>query len=187
MQGPEDFEPTGSKDRCVPRFFIKAVLNQDESTEDAPVFDDVEYVEIFLPGSSTSRPVQRVNDKHRKRWPKYYEAFKQGLEYEGEGFPLREWPRMTEGERETLASQGIYTVEQLAEMTEDVARGFGGTRYVTLCNLAQKYLKGQDSKDDQIAKLKEENGKLAERLAALEEKVNSKPEAKSRATAKKAD
>lgn len=80
-----------------------------------PVYKDVEYVQIVIPGDKNSLYRQPATDQHKKRFPMAYAAF---LAREKkpvlEGMPIEQWPQVTRSEALTLKAANIPTVEALA-------------------------------------------------------------------------
>src|SRR6185437_10609014 len=105
-----------------PRFYIEAVLNPVATErEGRQIFSDVETVEIIIPGSSQyTKHKERVNNEHRARWPKEYEAFKRGIELAPDGTPLEEWPILAASQRAELKAMGLLTVEHVRDMNDHV-------------------------------------------------------------------
>ena len=117
------------------RFFNDAVHNPAKSrAAGRAVFDDVEMIEIGIPGDKQRKPVHRAHQRHTvrpdtgedrgklievtyaERFPRAYEAFKQEREYIGEGTPINELAILTEANRKELRSQNVFTVETLAAL-----------------------------------------------------------------------
>jgi len=114
---PELNEP----DRTFPRFYVKAVPNAARSkVEGKPCFDNVEYVEITIPGDRDSTWDGRVQEKHKLRWPRQYEAFTLEREQVADGTPLEAWPRLTPADVAELKHQRIMTIEQVAGLSDEI-------------------------------------------------------------------
>src|ERR1700744_123488 len=76
-----------------PRFFVDQVQDMVASEQQGrPIYRDEERVEIIMPGNAQTRFVARVTTEHTGRWPKEYQAFKEGIEIPPDGTPLEEWP-----------------------------------------------------------------------------------------------
>ena len=156
----------------IPRFFMNPVLNKSKSKAAGhAIYDDVEYVEVTILGSRSTRPVYRVTDKYREKWPKHYKAFREGTEYIEEGYRLSEWSQMTPAGVESLRQMGIHTMEQFIDLNEDTSKYLG---LFQLRHEARKILAGQDEKQMAIDKLQEQNEMLIKRLEALEKKPAKK-------------
>lgn len=137
------------------------------------VAKDVAFVTITRPGSRDS--VERVADEwfiqleadaKNQRIPAHwlegyraiFNAWKKGEELPPNGTPIKTWPALSPAQQKTIISAGILTIEDLASLSDsEISRlGTGGT---SLKLKAQSWL---DASKDQ--------GKLAERYAALETK-----------------
>ena len=123
--------------------------------EGRPVFDDIEVVEIRLPGSkdvkvfpATAMSTQWIRDPYSgsehqityaERFDHQYRQFKAKAAQTKSGTPLDYAPFLTAGRRAELRAQNIYTVEQLAaiEGTELKNLGPDGRGYK---NQAVEYL-----------------------------------------------
>jgi len=110
----------------IPRFYLDKVQNNFRSEQEGrAVFDDVEFVEIIVPGDSRSIVQERVKAEHKERWPNAYSAFKKGLEPATDGYPIEQWPPMTSAQVANYKAMHISTVEQLAELSDGVLMNLG--------------------------------------------------------------
>lgn len=151
--------------KIVPRFFLHE-QQDDLGTARAgrPIFRIEERVEIIMPGNPLTRPVQRVTDEHRERWPKEYEAFKKGEELSHEGTPLEYWPVLNRAMIRELKALDIYTIEQVAELSDLAVQriGMGGLK---MRELAKAYF--DDAKAQAITtELAHQNEQYEAKLAA---------------------
>ena len=136
---------TPSKDGVFPRFYIDTVLNP-YATQQAgrEVWEEIEMVEMLMPGNMLTRPTAKVTDEHRNRWPEAYAAFKRGEEMSHDGRPLEEWPMLSKAQVKELKFLDFHTVEQVAEMTELAIQRIGmGARQ--LKTAAQAFLGSIDA------------------------------------------
>lgn len=159
------------QDTTVPRFYIKPVQNNFRSEQEGrPIFEDMEYVEIAIPGDMRAVVDRRVKPEDKARWPKYYEAFKANQEFFGEGLPLTEWSGVTRSQVEELRFFKIRTVEQLAAIDDAnlAALGHGGR---TLRSQAQAFLESAKG-GEPAAKLIADGAAKDEKIKALEEEVS---------------
>lgn len=165
-----DFDDAAEKksDGAHPRFFMDKRQNRARSEADGvPRFDDVEMVEILIPGDRLNSPVQLVSDVHRKRWPRAYAAFKAGQDGPTNGTPIEQLPGMTAGQAEELRYFKIISVEQLAEMPEGLlmkARPMDGR---ALQERAKRWVTAAEGNAAE-EKLAAENRELKEKMAAME-------------------
>ena len=126
-------------DGIVPRFFIESIPDElATAREGRPIFRDQERVELLTPGNSLNVPVQIVSNEHRTRWPKQYEAFRQGQEMSADGTPLEQWPILKRSQVLELKAMNLMTVEHVRDMNDHATQAFmGGLR---LRQLAKSYL-----------------------------------------------
>jgi len=126
MSDAPDFQvqdPRGQRDSAIPRFYVSAQRNNFRSEQEGrPCFDDVEKVEILIPGDRHATWDGRVTQVHKDRWPREYEAFKKGLEPAEGGTPLDQLPGMTASQVEELKYMHVRTVEALAGLSDDQCR-----------------------------------------------------------------
>ncbi len=102
-----------------PHFHLRAMENPSKSrVAGRPIYDELEYVEIAFIADKSTVVVERVNDKHRERWPAAYAAFKAGRDQATSGTPLEQWPPLGMGRVAELKALKIHTVEELAGLTD---------------------------------------------------------------------
>jgi len=161
-----DFENIDDTKGLYVRFYIHPVQN-DAKTADAgrPIFDDVEFVEIVVAGCSTNIVRRPVEDPDKRRFSRQYELFKQGDMDQLCGTPLTEIPWVTASQREELMYMRVRTVEQLADLNDQVCTRIPGT-YDLKRRAAEWIKKASDAAPFEA--LHKENEELKARLAALE-------------------
>lgn len=172
-------------DTAIPRFYRDKDLNGFKSNEAGrPVFDDVERVEIIVPGEKLSMAVERVKQTHRDRWPTQYAAFKANLEVAAEGWPLEEWPPLSPAQVANLKSLNIATVEQLAQISDTAldkigmgARSLRDKAQAALSNATAGEALGKataraERAEAELSTLKANYEDLAQKVALLTEKAD---------------
>jgi hypothetical protein len=95
-----------------------------------PIYVSEEMIEIRTPGNKDNVIVQRVRKMEpdpRERFPAQYAKFKRGDEQQHVGTLLRKWGILDEGEALTYEAIGIFTVEQLAGMTDAACQEYRGS------------------------------------------------------------
>lgn len=163
-----------------PKFFMKPVQNHAKSAEEGrPIFEDVEFIEIMIAGDAKSQVESKVSQKHIDRWPREYEAFKNGLEATVTGTPITEWPAITASRAAELKALKIFTVEALAEIPDTAIQriGMGGRDLVTKAKAyieaakdgaaVERYAKDNESLRNEVDMLKEQ---LKELSASIDKK-----------------
>lgn len=163
----EDSDFAERKNPVIPRFYVEAQKNNFQSQKEGrPIFDDVEMVQCIIPGDNKSMPTYAVNDDHRARWPKQYEAFKKGIDMPRHGTPLKEWPVMTPSLVAMFGAANIVTIEELAAVGDNHLQNLGmGSR--SFRDKARLYL---DVAKNGVAPLE----KLVARIEALEQATRLK-------------
>lgn len=171
-------------------YYVPAVNNFQTEKHGHQIFDTSLMVEVMVPGMRESTPqieIERIlcteagsgdgpDGRIVKRSPKYaeysaqVEAFKRqtgdGLV---EGTPLASWTSIDAGTTATLKAAGVFTVEQLAAVSDGNLGhlGIGGLR---LREMAQQFLNtrtlGQPS-----AEMASQNATMRNRIAELEQQV----------------
>lgn len=113
-------------EKLIVRFELKPVRDQKKSAEAGrPIFTEKEYVEIRVPGDKINVVHKPVTDFIRAKFRPRYEAWKAGKQEALVGTPLKTWPPIGAAQVEELAYYKIYTVEQLASVTDDNASRMG--------------------------------------------------------------
>jgi FtsZ-binding cell division protein ZapB len=185
---PADFAtPNAGDDKLFVVFYMGILQDQARSEEEGrPIYHDVEWIRIITPGDNTMRIERPVTADERRRFPRQYAAFKNGMKDEDQtpGMRLSEWPMVSRAMAEELRGIKIYTVEQVAELRDDVMLRVPGL--VSLKKQAQVWLgKTKDSAaaaktakqlEDlraQNESLQEANKKLLERVDALMGKLSA--------------
>ena len=161
-----DMRPAGVR----AEFYMDAVLDQGASiAAGRPIYHDVEFVKIIIPGIVTNVHVKRVGPVEAQRWAKEYEAFRAGREQPVEGTPLAEWPILTRAMIKELQHFEIRTVEELANLSDIAVQniGMGGP---LLRDRAKAYL--SDAEREKLnSRLAAQNELQISRIAVLENQV----------------
>lgn len=175
----EDFEDrTRSDKKAFVRFFIRPVEDKKASLEAGrPIFRDMEYCEIMVPGNSTNRPIKRVDDIIKRRYASQYRAWLDAGRDEEfvEGTPLTEVPWVKRSQVEELYYQRIKTLEQLAAVDDNVCTRIPGM--YELRKRAQLVIEAAAKKapiadlQAQLDHEREQNNVLRESLALLGERL----------------
>jgi hypothetical protein len=184
---PRDFEDrTKSDSKALCRFFLMPM--EIGIVDGLKKFRDVEMCEIIVPGNQTNRPVKKVNDIIKRRYAAQYAQWKASGMSENvvEGTHLTTVSWMTRSQVEELAYVHIRTLEQLAEVGDDVC-----TRMPGLYDLKRKakdfvaagkknapILNLQKQLDEEKAKnlvLQQNIEAMSRRLAALEDDEEPAP------------
>jgi len=181
-------------DHLLVKFELVPKQNAEKSIEEGrPIFEELEYVHIMVPGQKDNVYFQPASQHDKDRFPRHYAAFKNREGEYVEGTPLSEWPGITRAQAMELESFHVKTVEQLSEMSDSHAQNFMGIRELqrrarvfletSADNAAGEKLAAELSqRDTEIESLKlavEEQGKLIEELRASDTVVDSDGDTKS--------
>lgn len=128
--------------------------------EGRPIFEDVPHIRIHVPGDKNSVTERPVTDEDKERFASRWEKFQKNMTQAPEGTPLEQWPQLTISQVYEMKALGVFTVEQLAGMTDTNAQKFMGGH--ELRRKAEVFLKV--SKDTAEA----------QRLATLNEELNTR-------------
>jgi hypothetical protein len=153
---------TKMDDKLFVQFYKRAVINNFKTSQEGrPIFDELDYVRIIVPGSKDVLDVEATDD-YTRRFPKHWERYRAKQEQTLSGTPLEVWPQMTVGIVAELKAMNIHTVEQLATIPDVVAGKFQGGQ--TFKQRAQAFL---DAAAGDAA-----NSKLATELALRDEEID---------------
>lgn len=143
--------------------FVEFALHPKQNMEKSvqagrPIFEDVEYVKIIVPGDrdEVHRPAR---ESDRRQFQQQYAAFKAGKEAPVTGTPLTAWPSLTASQVAELAFFNVKTVEQLADLPDAHAQKFMGIQAIK--QKAKAFLEAAAG-----------NAPLEKAMAAIEERDN---------------
>lgn len=178
---------------AVVRFYETALKNNFQSEKAGkPVFDTAVMAEVITPGQSASTLeviIERkltvpdndgkevIRTRYYHQFQKQYEAFKADSDqYSDTGMPIRNWAQIDRGTAETLAAQGVHTVEALASVSDSALQNLGtGAR--SLREKAQQYILSREfgvpsaQLSAEVTLLKEEVERLTTELSAANTKI----------------
>jgi hypothetical protein len=162
----EDWQASqGEQDHCIPSFYPRAVLNKRKTEEEGrSVFDEIDYVKILVPGDNKNQIDRKVRQEDKMRWPAAWDRYQKKRDPEISGTPLKEWAYLNTARAAELESLNIFSMEQLAGLSDDYLPRLGpGAR--DLVKRAQQFLEGDDAV---IQELRADNQALRDRVSELE-------------------
>lgn len=164
----EDFttgQESAQDAQLMVRFYMKAREDKAATVKEGrPMFNDVEHVEIRVPGKRDAQACRPATLRDKRRFPRHYEAFQKRSAMPETGTPLAEWAQINRSQVEMLAFVGIKTVEQLANASDtNIGARLGGYK---LKQLAVDWL-GSANTTQLIAS----NDALKTQVKSLESKV----------------
>lgn len=159
-------------DQLLVKFFTKQRPDNAATKEKGrPIFKDIEYIDIKVPGHRGSGACRAATFVDKQRFPRHYEAYKQRKEMPLDGTPLSEWPVIARTQVEELSFHNVKTVEQLVSMNDSLASQFMGMN--ALKTKAKMWLEGAEetARINEIQDLKAAGTEKDERIAKLEEQM----------------
>jgi hypothetical protein len=192
---PDDFQnqhQAKMDESLLVKFFLKPRPDRIATEKEGrPIYKDVEYIDIKIPGDRAGGVCRPARPRDIARFQKHYDAFKSRTEEVViEGTPLVEWSLIGRSQAEELSFFNVKTVEQLAAMSDSNAAQFMGMN--NLKAKANDWLdiaKENKASDELAIELKKRDDEISELKAAvkaLQKKAPRKKRAyKKRTTAKK--
>ena len=157
------------QDPCYAEFYMNAKQNEAKSKEEGrPIYDEVPYVMIMVPGDKDNVVRRPIRDSDKQRFPKQWQAFENKQEQPQDGTPLAQWPQLGRGQVEELKFFGVHTVEALAAMPDTAAQKFMGLN--KLRQQAKDFIKSAKS-NAPIQQLRAENDELKDQIAVMQAQI----------------
>lgn len=172
----------------IVHFYTRPVQNIFKSSQKGqPVFEDVTYVKINVPGLKEMEVDTPARSDHQKRFPRQWQHFVNTTQGDAReiGLPVAEWPQLTRSQAEEFRAMKFFTVESVANASDLALNNLGmigGMAPFVLREKARAYL--QAAKDtalpqhqaEELAKRDAQILMLQEQMAALAGKVNAAPQ-----------
>jgi len=162
------------------KFYLQPKRDAKASLESGrPIFKDEVCISIIQPGNKENIIDRVATPKDLARFPKHFTAFKERGEVAQEGTPLESWTALTKSQVEELKHFNIYTMEQLAGITDAHSQNFLGIQDLKRRALAYLEASGVsaageslaaelDKRDSEIATLHAQVGDLTMQLADMQ-------------------
>jgi hypothetical protein len=179
----------GADSRLAVQFYKKSMKQEDASNEAGrPIFKEFDFVRIMIPGDNLTEIDTYAQDSHKQRFPRQWAHYlNQTAGHEDiVGTPLDQWPQVTRSQAEELRGLKFYTVEAIADCSDQQLQRIGMVAGMSPHNFrlkAKAFLNlANDSaevaqRESELQALKEENAKIkAEtdaKLAAMQEQMSA--------------
>ena len=169
----------------IVEFYTKPVQDIFQSSKQGkPVFQDVTYVRINVPGLKEMQVDTPARSDHQRRFPMQYQHFLQRTQGDAReiGTPVAEWPQITRSQAEEFRALKFFTIEAIANASDaniNAIGMIGGMAPYLLREKARAFLQAaKDSalpqhqaeelakRDAEIAMLKEQIAQIAAKVAA---------------------
>jgi hypothetical protein len=142
------------------RFFVLARIDIAESNAaNRPIYKDVPYIEIMIPGDKHNTVVEPVWEQHMQRFPELWAQFKRGEEQQVKGTPLKAAPFLTPSHVAELNHLKIMTVEQLADLSDSALNFLGAQEFK---QAAKRYLAITGSNEALLARIQQLEAQIHE-------------------------
>jgi hypothetical protein len=104
------------------RFFVKAAQDMEKTREAGrAIFNEVEFIQIVIPGDRNNVIVRPVMDIDKRRFERQYEHWKKTNDSEAViGTPLEAWGVLNLGQVEEFRYLGVRSVEHMADLHDDL-------------------------------------------------------------------
>ena len=170
-------QPSAEDNNMAARFYDKAVKTSELTSNGLPIFKNVTYIEIRLKDNSTEVFNQPASQDKIRRFPKEYALYRLAKKQTEDGTPLEQFAFLDAAEIATCKNRGIFTVEALANLTEEKIKNLGLQEEHKLACL----FLDQSKQNDKLQKLaaieeayKNEIAELKEKIELLETKLKQR-------------
>lgn len=112
--------------QAMPQFYTKDEVDHAKTAAlGRKAYRKIDMVRIVIPGDPQNQVERRVREDDKLRWPRQYEAYRKMEEFVPDGTLLDTWPMLSKEQVSDLKHNQIFTVEQLAEVPDDLLRHIG--------------------------------------------------------------
>lgn len=160
-------------DERLPVVFSMEPLKDEAASAEAgrPIYRDVEFIRIHVPGDKDNIIFQPVDETHRRRFAQRYAHWKRTGQGEVvQGTPLAAWPAIERAQVKELEHFNCRTVEQLAELSDVLSQRFPGIQ--ALKQKARDFLKASEG-SAHVTQLRAELERQQAELAAMKQQLDA--------------
>ena len=162
----------GADARLAVQFYKKSMKQEDASNEAGrPIFKEFDFVRIMIPGDNLTEIDTYAQDSHKQRFPRQWAHYQNQVTGHEDivGTPLDQWPQVTRSQAEELRGLKFYTVEAIADCSDQQLQRIGMVAGMSPHNFrlkAKAFLNlANDSaevaqREAELQALKEENAKI---------------------------
>jgi hypothetical protein len=179
----------GADARLAVQFYKKSMKQEDASNEAGrPIFKEFDFVRIMIPGDNLTEIDTYAQESHKQRFPRQWAHYQNQVSDHLDivGTPLDQWPQVTRSQAEELRGLKFYTVEAIADCSDQQLQRIGMVAGMSPHNFrlkAKAFLNlANDSaevaqRESELQALREENAKIkAEtdaKLTAMQEQMSA--------------
>ena len=184
-----DSDTQGADARLAVQFYKKSV-KQDIASDEAgrPIFKEFDFVRIMIPGDNLTEIDTYAQESHKQRFPRQWAHYQNQVANHEDiiGTPLEQWPQVTRSPADELRGLKFYTVESIADCSDQQLQRIGMVAGMSPYNFrlkAKAFLNlATDSaevahREAELQALRSENDKIkAEtdaKLAAMQEQMSA--------------
>ena len=187
----------GADSRLAVQFYKKSMKQEDASNEAGrPIFKEFDFVRIMIPGDNLTEIDTYAQESHKQRFPRQWAHYQNQTAGHEDivGTPLDQWPQVTRSQAEELRGLKFYTVEAIADCSDQQLQRIGMVAGMSPHNFrlkAKAFLNlANDSADvaqreAELQALREENAKITAETDAKLSKMQEQMEALLAAVAEK--
>ena len=187
----------GADSRLAVQFYKKSMKQEDASNEAGrPIFKEFDFVRIMIPGDNLTEIDTYAQESHKQRFPRQWAHYQNQTAGHEDivGTPLDQWPQVTRSQAEELRGLKFYTVEAIADCSDQQLQRIGMVAGMSPHNFrlkAKAFLNlANDSaevaqRESELQALKEENAKIKAETDAKLSKMQEQMEALLAAVAEK--
>ena len=187
----------GADSRLAVQFYKKSMKQEDASNEAGrPIFKEFDFVRIMIPGDNLTEIDTYAQESHKQRFPRQWAHYQNQTAGHEDivGTPLDQWPQVTRSQAEELRGLKFYTVEAIADCSDQQLQRIGMVAGMSPHNFrlkAKAFLNlANDSaevaqRESELQALKEENAKITAETEAKLSKMQEQMEALLAAVAEK--
>ena len=184
-----DSDMQGADARLAVQFYKRSIKQEDETiAAGRPIFKEFDFVKIMVPGDALTEIDTYANESHKQRFPRQWAHYQNQVAGHEDiiGTPLDQWPQVTRSQAEELRGLKFYTVEAIADCSDQQLQRIGMVAGMSPHNFrlkAKAFLNlANDSaevahREEELQALRQENDKIkAEtdaKLAAMQEQMSA--------------
>lgn len=170
----------------IVQFRKQAVQNNYQThLQGKPVFEDHDFIKILIPADRNLIIDTKVTAEHKEKFSEEWENYQKTGMVAQTGYPLDEWTSVTRSQVELLKYSNIFTVEQLASLSDAGVQSLG-MGALDLRAKAQSFME-RSSETKDLNKLSDTMEELRSRIRELEEEKIKDKKIKSKGKSALAD
>lgn len=166
VESDSAFSANAKEARNYVKFYRQWVRNNFKSKEQGiEVGDHQDFIIIICPGQPKSEVRRKATDTDKSQYRQEWAAYQEGKEYQMSGTPIEMLPGLASGMADALKAIYIYTIEQMAELSDLSLQkvGMGGNDIRQRC---QAYLSKNNA---QVASLQSQLDAALAAIAKLQQ------------------